>query len=307
MKDNKHLIVVAGPTAVGKTAVAIQLARQFNTEIISADSRQIFREMSIGTAKPSASELKAIRHYFIDSHSITADYDAARFGEDVLKLLEELFRERNRVILCGGSGLYIKAVCEGFDDIPEVPGSVRDELTENYKNHGISWLQAKLEELDPEYYALIDKQNPHRIIRALEVFLATGKSIRSFQQKKTLQHNFNIVKIGLELPREELYRRIDERMDIMIENGLFEEAKALYNFKEKNALQTVGYQEVFEYLDNNYDYAEAVRLLKRNSRRYAKRQLTWFKRDNAIEWFNPNDVDTIIRFVENKTSSDSFN
>lgn len=305
-QKRKILIVIVGPTAVGKTAVAIQLAKHFQTEIISADSRQIYREMTIGTAKPSAEELRTVKHHFIDSHSIADSYDAAQFGEDVLTLLHELFTKKDTVILCGGSGLYIKAVCEGFDDIPEIPDEVRESLIQEYKQHGISWLQSKMVALDPEYYEVIDKQNPHRLIRALEVITGTGKSIRSFQKQKRHQHDFTIVKIGLELPREELYGRIDHRMDVMIEAGLFEEAKDLYSFKEKNALQTVGYQEIFGFFDKQYDYEETVRLLKRNSRRYAKRQLTWFKRDTETEWFSPLDVDLIIQAIRNKTSSHSF-
>ena len=296
---NKTLLVIAGPTAVGKTAVSLELARYFKTEIISADSRQIFRELSIGTAKPTEAELAAVKHHFINSHSIREQYDAASFGRDVLAVIHQLFQTRDHVILCGGSGLYVKAVCEGFDDIPEVPEETRDELVEQYERLGLAWLQEKMQTLDPEHFAAIDQQNPHRLIRALEVKIGTGMSIASFRSKSRLVHPFRIVKIGLELPREELYERIDARMDKMIAAGLFEEAKQLYPFKDHQALQTVGYQEVFDYLDGKTDEAEAIRLLKRNSRRYAKRQLTWFKRDPEMIWMNPVNIEGIIKVAIN--------
>lgn len=290
-------MVVAGPTAVGKTAIALELARQLKTEIVSADSRQFFRELTIGTAKPSEVELRAVPHHFINSHSITEDYDAAQFGRDALPVIHTIFHHHDYAILCGGSGLYIKAVCEGFDDIPEVPEEVRNELTTQFNHHGIVWLQQRMAELDPEHLKTIDRQNPHRLIRALEVKIATGMSISSFRKNEKLQHHFDIVKVGLELPREELYRRIDDRMDQMIAAGLFEEAARLYDYKSHQALQTVGYQEIFDFMDGAYDKEEAVRLLKRNSRRYAKRQLTWFKRDTEMEWFHPGEVEEIVGYV----------
>lgn len=290
-------MVVAGPTAVGKTAVAITLAKQLGTEIVSADSRQFYRELTIGTAKPSEAELREVRHHFINSHSIAEAYDAAQFGRDALPVIHGIFEHHDHAILCGGSGLYIKAVCEGFDDIPEVPDEVRAELTAQFNLHGIAWLQQRMQALDPEYLKTIDQQNPHRLIRALEVKIATGASIASFRTHQKLQHDFTIVKIGLELPREVLYRRIDERMDQMIAAGLFAEAGRLYPFKGHNALQTVGYQEIFDFMDGAYDREEAVRLLKRNSRRYAKRQLTWFKRDPDIRWFDPGEVEQILAYV----------
>lgn len=294
---SKKLIVLAGPTAVGKTSVAIQLAEHFRTAVISADSRQIYRELTIGTAKPTAEELAAVPHFFVDSHSIQGDYDAARFGDDALMEINRLFISKKEVILCGGSGLYIKAVCEGFDDIPEVPEAIRNELMANYHREGIGWLQNKMRELDPDGFQDMDQNNTHRLIRALEVRLYSGKPIASFRKNAKRQHGFDIVKIGLELPREELYRRIDERMDEMIAAGLFEEARQLYPLKEHNALQTVGYQEIFEFIENKYDLEECVRLLKRNSRRYAKRQLTWFKKDPDFTWFSPNDIQAIINHI----------
>jgi tRNA dimethylallyltransferase len=281
---DKRLVVIVGPTAVGKTATAIRLARALHTEIVSADSRQIFRELTIGTAKPTAAELAQVRHHFIDTHSITADYDAARYGDEALAVIHRLLETHRDVVLCGGSGLYVKAVCEGFDDIPEVPEEVRTELMAGYASGGIGWLQAQMRVLDPAHLEVVDSQNPHRLIRALEVRLGTGRSIATFRKQARREHPFAIVKIGLELPRDVLYERIDARMDAMIAAGLFEEAEALYPYRHHQALQTVGYREIFDYMDGAYDRDEAIRLLKRNSRRYAKRQLTWFKRDESIRW-----------------------
>jgi tRNA dimethylallyltransferase len=294
----RQLIVVIGPTAVGKTAVSIQLAKHFKTEIISADSRQIFREMTVGTAKPDAAELSAVRHHFINSHSIVEDYDAARYGEDALQCIHELLEKVDRVILCGGSGLYVKAVTDGFDDIPEIDPAIRASLIAQYESNGLGWLQDQLRSKDPEMFEAIDQKNPHRLIRALEVKTGTGQSILSFRRNSRHQHDFQIIKVGLELPRDELYARIDQRMDDMIEGGLFEEAKELYPFRLHNALQTVGYQEIFDFMDDLYDRSEAIRLLKRNSRRYAKRQLTWFKKDHGVQWFHPGDLNNIVKWVE---------
>jgi len=299
MSGNK-LIVVAGPTAVGKTAVAIRLAEVFGTVVVSADSRQFYREMNIGTAKPSAEERARVQHYFVDSHSIADDYDAATYAEDAHRLFTELFQRYACVILCGGSGLYIKAVCEGFDEMPDIPDEVRQELITRYESNGIAWLREKLQELDPEGLSQLDQQNPHRLIRALEVRIASGRSILSFRTKQRRTHPFDIVKIALTLPREELYARIDARMDEMIANGLFEEARSLYGWRHKNALQTVGYQEIFDMMDGVYDEEECIRLLKRNSRRYAKRQLTWFRKDTEFVWFHPGDIDGMIRYIEER-------
>jgi tRNA dimethylallyltransferase len=299
---NKTLIVVVGPTAVGKTAAAIKLAREFGTEVISADSRQIFKELTIGTAKPTEEELSTVRHHFINSHSIRDDYDAAQYGRDAVTLINELFQKHNFLILCGGSGLYVKAVTEGFDDIPDIPSGIRQSLIQGYEDNGLEWLQAKMCELDPSHFANIDQKNPHRLIRALEVKLATGKSIASFQAKQKTEHLFSILKIGLELPRENLYKRIDDRMDRMIADGLFEEAAALYPHKDRQALQTVGYQEIFDFMDGKFDKEETIRLLKRNSRRYAKRQLTWFKRDTDTHWFSADDIEKIIALIRRQTN-----
>jgi tRNA dimethylallyltransferase len=294
---SKTLVVIAGPTGVGKTAAAIELAQQLRAEIVSADSRQIYKEMTIGTAKPSREELLIVRHHFIDSHSVMEEYDAATFSEDALKVIEALFQKDDYVILCGGSGLYIRAVCEGFDEIPPIPAGIREELTFMYTEHGLEWLQTKMREMDPLRWETIDRQNPQRLMRALEVKMGTGLSITTFQKNNRRRHSFNIVKIGLELEREQLYKRIDMRMDKMIGLGLFEEAMQLYPFRHFHALQTVGYQEIFDYMDGKYDKDEAIRLMKRNSRRYAKRQLTWFRRDAEIKWFHPADVPGIYNFA----------
>jgi tRNA dimethylallyltransferase len=293
----KTLIVIAGPTAVGKSSLAIELAKKFETEIISADSRQFFRQLNIGTAKPAEKELLEVKHHFINSLSITEEYDAAQFGRDALETIHEAFQHHHVVILCGGSGLYIQAVTDGFDDIPEVPDEIRQSLNEKFVEGGLPWLQEKMRELDPELFEKIDQQNPQRLMRALEVHMATGVSIATFRKKQKHNHQFKIIKIGLELSRDRLYARIDERMDSMITNGLFAEAKELYQFKNHHALQTVGYQEIFDFMDGLYDRDEAIRLLKRNSRRYAKRQLTWFKRDMDIKWFSPEDIDAIIEYL----------
>lgn len=294
---NKTLVVIAGPTAVGKTAVAIDLALRLRAEIISADSRQFFREMNIGTAKPSSSELATVPHHFINNLSISEDYDAARFGSDALVCLRKIFATRQYAILCGGSGLYIKAMIEGFDDIPEVDSRIREDIIAGYESLGISWLQERLREEDPGLFAHVDTQNPHRMIRALEVKRGTGQSISAFRTKSRHQHDFNVIKIGLEIPRDELYQRIDYRMDEMIRTGLFDEAKRLYAFRQHNALQTLGYQEIFDFMEGKYDKDEAIRLLKRNSRRYAKRQLTWFKRDPEMRWFHPREIDNIAEWI----------
>lgn len=297
--SGKKLVVIVGPTAVGKTALAIWVAKHFHTEIISADSRQIYRELTIGTAKPNEAELKEVPHHFVNSHSISEDYDAARFGEEALLKIYSIFETHEYAVVCGGSGLYLKALLEGFDDIPEVPDSVRDQLIEEFETKGLLWLQNKMRELDPGHFKTIDQKNPMRLMRALEVKMATGQSISTFQKRVTKNLPFQVLKIGLELERAKLYERIDSRMDDMIRSGLFEEATQLYAFKNKNALQTVGYQEVFDFMDGAYDRDEAVRLLKRNSRRYAKRQLTWFKRDEQIRWFKPDDLEAITEFVQN--------
>lgn len=295
---DKKLIVIAGPTAVGKTDLAISVAKKLKTEIISADSRQFFREMEIGTAKPSGSALQEVPHHFVNSHSINEEYDAAQFADDALKAVEQVFHDHTTCVMCGGSGLYIKAVCEGFDEIPDIEPSIREAITRNYELNGLPWLQDEMKKQDPDYYEVIDQQNPHRLIRALEVKIGIGKSLSAYFRNKKLSRDFEILKIGLELPRELLYERIDSRMDAMISQGLFEEAKALLPFRARQALQTVGYKEIFDYLDGEYDREEAIRLLKRNSRRYAKRQLTWFKKDKEFVWFDARKQEEILKYID---------
>jgi tRNA dimethylallyltransferase len=300
VKD-KVLIVVAGPTAVGKTRLAIDLALHFHTEVISADARQLFREMTIGTAKPTAAEVALVKHHFIDSHSVHDTIDAAAFADMAMAKIEALFQDKKILLLCGGSGLYIKALLEGFDDMPEVKVGVRDELNWQLQSEGIAKLQAELAQSDPQYYAQVDKQNPQRLVRALEIIRSSGKPFSTFRKKNIKELPFQVVKIGLELPREVLYARIDARMDAMIEAGLFGEAERLHPLKNLNALQTVGYQEIFGFLDGEYDREEAVRLLKQNSRHYAKRQLTWFKKDLEIRWFSLDGFAAIVQYIHEKS------
>ena len=297
MNKSKHLIVIVGPTAVGKTSLAIQLAQQLKTEIISADSRQIYKELEIGTAKPTPEELSAVKHHFINIKSIKDDYDAGQFGRDALALIHELFQKFDILILCGGSGLYVRAITDGFDEMPEIAEGVRENIIKDYEEKGLTWLQQQVEALDPDYFSIVDQKNPQRLMRALELNYSTGLTLDKLRKMNKLTHSFDIVKIGLELDREDLYQRIDKRMDAMMEAGLFEEAKHFYPQRELNALQTVGYQEIFGFLDGLYDKEEAIRLLKRNSRRYAKRQMTWFKRDKEIKWVKPDEFAQILELI----------
>ncbi len=296
---SKKLIVIAGPTAVGKTEVALRLAEHFKTEIISADSRQIYRELEVGTAKPSADELNRVPHHFINTHSIDQSYDAGAYGRDALTLIHSLFKTHDTLILCGGSGLYVKAVLEGFDDMPEIDAPIRKQILSEYEAKGLAWLQQRVNECDPDYYEQVDRNNPHRLIRALELFRGSGLKASQLRVQEKRSHDFRIIKIGLEVEREILYKRIETRMDVMIRNGLFEEAEHFFSKRELNALQTVGYKEIFDYLEGKYDRVEAIRLLKRNSRRYAKRQLTWFKRDPEMSWLRPDQVNGMIELIGN--------
>ncbi|WP_367113563.1 tRNA (adenosine(37)-N6)-dimethylallyltransferase MiaA [Sporocytophaga sp.] len=295
---SKYLIVIAGPTAVGKTDLCVELAQYFEVPVISADSRQFFKEMSIGTAKPSIAEMQGVVHYFINSHSIAEPFNAGLYSEEALKLIDHLFTEKDYLILTGGSGLYIKAVCEGFDEMPQVEEETRNQLVSELSDNGLSPLLEELKKSDPVYYEQVDKANHQRILRALEVIRSTGVPFSFYRKNEKASRNFEIIKIGLERPREELYERINRRMDFMLEAGLEDEVKALIQYKSMNALQTVGYKEVFDFFDGIYDREEMIRLLKRNSRRYAKRQLTWFKKDKEYRWFNPVQKAEIIDFIE---------
>jgi len=283
---NKSLIVILGPTAVGKTKISIDLAQKLSCSIISADSRQLFKEMSIGTAKPSKDEMEGVRHYFVNDRSIEEDFSAGVFEKESLKVLEDELLENDVCIMTGGSGLYIDAVCLGLNDFPKVEPSVREDLNRLFIEGGVTSLYQELLQVDPEYAKEIEANNSQRIIRALEIYRSSNQKYSSFRTGMNSHRDFKIHFIGLELPREELYSRINARMDGMIDQGLFEEALRLIKYRHKNALQTVGYNEIFMYEDGVVDKQEAVRLLKRNSRRYAKRQMTWFKRNQETRIWN---------------------
>lgn len=300
LKD-KNLVCIVGPTAVGKTKLCIDIAQELNSEIISADSRQVYQEMSIGTAKPTPEELAHVKHHFIGIHIIQDDFSAGQYEKEGLELLTELFKKYETVILTGGSGLYINALLHGLSDIPEVTDGIREGLNQRLQSHGLASILEELEQVDPEYYAVVDKANPHRVLRGLEVFQATGQKFSGYRVGRTVDRPFNIVKIGLERPREELYERINKRVDIMFEMGLVDEVKKLIGFKHMQALQTVGYKEIFDYLDGDFTLEEAIDLVKRNSRRYAKRQLTWFKRDDEIKWFHPDNKNDILTYIRSKS------
>ena len=295
------LIVVCGPTASGKTKLALQLAQHFSAEVISADSRQVYKELKIGSAPPSEAELNEVKHHFIASRNLDEDYNAGAFEKDVLTLLDKLFQVNKYAILVGGSGLYIDAVCNGFDKVPSSFPEIRKQLQDLYEAEGIEPLQQKLKELDPAYYAKIDLSNPQRLMRALEVCMGTGKPYSSMREGKKNTRDFRIIKIGLELPRDVLYKRIDARVDEMMKAGLLEEAKNLISKKELNALQTVGYKELFDFFETTTTLEEAIDLIKRNSRRYAKRQMTWFRRDKEIQWFGPDDLISVTQFIESNS------
>lgn len=295
---HKIVFLIAGPTAVGKTSLAIQLAKHFKTEIISADSRQCYKEITIGVAKPSIEELQQVPHHFINSHSVHDTVNAASFEKYALNIADKLFQEHDHVVMVGGTGLYIKAFCEGMDVIPLVNEDIRRELQDNYQHMGMGWLQQQLQLHDPLFAATGEMQNPQRMLRALEMVLTTGQSILHFRKGVKQQRSFNIIKIGLELPREELYHRINHRVDMMMQNGLEEEARSVYPLRHLNALQTVGYRELFDYFDENMSLETAVAKIKQNSRHYAKRQLTWFKKDTELKWFHPTQTEEIIQYCK---------
>ncbi|MBT8263421.1 MAG: tRNA (adenosine(37)-N6)-dimethylallyltransferase MiaA [Bacteroidia bacterium] len=286
MPSPNTLICVIGPTAIGKTALAVELAKAFDTEIISADSRQFYKEMTIGTAVPSKEELAAIKHHFIQTKSIKDTYSVGDFEREALDLLSELFQKKDVVVMAGGSGLYLDAVVRGLDDFPEVTPEIRNQLKDELEQGGIEYLQSELKEVDPESYARIDIQNKQRLIRALEIYRGTGKPYSSFLNQKSTKREFNTVFIGLTTERTIVYARINERVDQMISSGLIEEARSLYPFRHLNALQTVGYKELFQWFDNELTKEEAIAEIKKNSRRFAKRQGTWFRKNEAINWFD---------------------
>ncbi len=295
MKQNT-CIIICGPTASGKTDVAIQLAQHFNTQIISADSRQCFKELNIAVAKPSEAQLGLVPHYFINSHSIIDNFSAADFEKYALEKVNTIFEKSDVAVMVGGTGLYLKAFCEGLDDIAKTDETIKIAIADNYKLYGIAWLQEKIKEEDPLFYTNGEMQNPHRLMRALEVMRNTGKSILAHQQKIKKERDFRIIKIAIDIDRALLYERINARVDSMQQHGLEEEARALLPFKALNALQTVGYRELFDYFDGVITKEKAFELIKQNTRHYAKRQLTWFKKDTEIIWVKPSDIfDTVLK------------
>jgi tRNA dimethylallyltransferase len=293
----KTLLVILGPTGVGKTDISLKLASQFNCPIISSDSRQFYRELKIGTAAPTEEQLSRVPHYFIGSHSVFDEYNAGQYELDVIELLDNLFQLNNVILLVGGSMMYIDAVCNGIDNIPKIDDDTRAFWKKEYNDFGLEFIQKKLKELDPKHYNEVDLQNPKRIIHALEICSITG---RTFSELRTGQHknrSFNIIKIGLYIPRQELYNRINNRVDQMMKHGLLEEAKQFYQYRHLNTLNTVGYKELFEYINGIQSLDFAVNMIKQDTRHYAKRQLSWFNRDKEIQWFQPNEEENISKFI----------
>jgi tRNA dimethylallyltransferase len=297
---NNILIVLLGPTGVGKTDVSIDIARHFGSDVISADSRQFFREMKTGTAVPSDEQLAIIKHHFIRFMPVSDYYSSSLFERDVLKLLPELFGKNRVVLMTGGSAMYIDAVCGGIDDIPDVDQSAREKYNLKNKKEGLAGLRMALKLLDPEHYEVVDLKNPKRIIRALEICETTGRPYSSFLTKQKRARDFQIIKIGLERPRPELYDRINRRVDRMVEDGLENEARDLFEVRHLNALNSVGYREFFDYFEEKITREKAIELIKRNSRRYAKRQMTWWAKDKEIRWFDPERVQEIIKYIEGR-------
>ena len=295
---SKYLIVIAGPTGIGKTDLSIEIAKKYNAEILSCDSRQFFKEMSIGTAVPTKKELEEVKHHFIQNISIEQEYSVGKFEIDALKKINEIHNTNEFVVMVGGSGLYIDAVCRGLDHFPDVPNTLRDELNLKHEKQGIEVLKEQLDALDPEYYKEVDQANPHRIIRALEICIHTGKTFTSFRKQQQKARPFKTIKLILTRDREELYERINKRVDFMMAQGLLEEARNLYKHKENNALQTVGYKELFAYFDGEWDLETAILEVKKNTRRYAKRQMTWYRRDSNSIFFNPSDKQQIVKYIE---------
>jgi len=295
-----RLIVIVGPTAVGKTQASIRLAKILKTEIISADSRQVYSEMEIGTAKPTRAELSSVKHHFINCRSIHENYDAGIYATEVEEVWTKLFNSYNTLIMVGGSGLYIKSALEGFSSIPRVPTEIRTKIISEYKQKGLQWLQSEVKNLDSDYFQKVDTQNPQRLMRSLEVIWATNRKYSSFLNKKNRKLPFEIIKIGLNIEKEDANKKIEDRVDKMISDGLFEEALKLLPFQHLNALNTVGYKEIFAFFNHIHDRSEAIRLIKQNSRHFAKRQMTWFKKDPAIQWVNPNNFNSLLEIINQK-------
>ncbi|RNL54122.1 tRNA (adenosine(37)-N6)-dimethylallyltransferase MiaA [Pedobacter jejuensis] len=297
-QKSKTLIVIVGPTAIGKTALAIEVAKHFNTEIISADSRQFFKEMEVGTAKPSLTELAAVKHHFINSHTVEELFSTGDFEIEALKVIDTIFENHDLAVMVGGSGLYINAVINGLDEMPEIDLEIRATLNKQFEEEGLEAIQTQLKSYDPEYFDKVDQNNPQRMIRGLEVFLSTGKKLSSMLSATKKERPFNIIKIALNTDRAKLYDRINQRVDAMVNQGLLEEVKSLVQYRNYNALNTVGYSELFEYLDGKISFDDAISSIKQNTRRFAKRQLTWFRRDEEITWFEPDEVEQVIELID---------
>lgn len=280
----KTVIIIGGPTASGKTNLAIRLAKHFKTQIISADSRQCFKEMQIGVAKPSAEQLNSVHHYFINSHSIHDTVNAAVFETYALRAAEEIFKQNDVAIMVGGTGLYIKAFCEGLDEMPQIPDAIREEIINQYQTLGLEWLQQQVSEKDPDFWKIAEQQNPQRLMRALELLIYTGQPLAALRKGKSQQRDFNIIKFAISLSREALYNHINQRVDVMIREGLVDEVASLLPHRNVNALQTVGYKEIFDYMDGLISLDKAIEEIKKNTRHYAKRQITWFKKDALFQW-----------------------
>ena len=297
MNTIKKLFIILGPTASGKTALSILLAEKLSTEIISCDSRQFYKELKIGAAPPSKEQLQKIKHHFIQHLSIKDNYNTGQYEEDAIKKISSLFKTYDNLILVGGSGLYIDAICNGLDNIPKTPEEIRDRINNEFTEKGITWLQEKIKHIDLDFYKKSDINNPQRLKRCLEVYQNTGEKLSSFYKKEKIKRDFKIIKIGISTERENLYNRINQRVDQMIKNGLIDEAKKLFQFHKFNALNTVGYKELFDFFDNKLDKETAIEEIKKNSRRLSKRQMTWFKRDKQINWFKIDQENEIIKFI----------
>lgn len=296
-EGNKVLVVLLGPTGVGKTEISLRMAEHFNCPIVSSDSRQFYRELKIGTAAPTEFQLKRVKHYFIGSHSIHDEYNAGQYEVDVMQLLDALFRQNDVVMLVGGSMMYIDAVCNGIDDMPNIDNETREFWRQQYAENGLGYIQNELKRLDPKHYGEVDLQNYKRVLHALEICSITGKPFSDIRTGIRKERPFNIVKIGLNRPRSELYERINNRVDEMMAEGLLEEARQFYEFRHLNTLNTVGYKELYEYLDGNWSLDFAVNMIRQDSRRYAKRQMTWFNRDKEIHWFHPDMDNAILDYI----------
>ena len=300
MSTNRRLIVVVGPTASGKTDLSIALARHYNAPILSTDSRQVYKGLPIGTAYPSAEQLQAVEHHFIAERELTEDFNCGQYEKEALERLDTLFKSVNTIVAVGGSGLYIRALCEGMDSLPEADATLREQLATRLQNEGVECLANQLRELDPEYYQVVDRNNPARIMRALEVCLSSGQKYSELRKGESKERDFQIVKIGVSIPREQLYDRVNRRVEMMIAAGLEAEARSVLAYRHCNSLHTVGYSEMFDYFDGKTTLDEAIELIKRNTRHYAKRQMTWFRRDEQIAWFAPTDYQQIIKYIDSQ-------